>query len=60
MSMEQFLNLPGVNVLSSPDDHVLETADDLGIAVGVDHCLIAEGIEGIDGPFSYYISYRMI
>ena len=35
VGVEEFLDLPRVHVLAAADDHVLDPADDIQVAVGV-------------------------
>src|SRR5690349_8592647 len=51
MRIEEFLDLAGIDVLSAPDNHVLDAADDVAISLRVDRRDVA-GVHpslGIDG-----------
>src|SRR5450755_4473478 len=37
MTIEEFLDFPGVEILAATDHHVLDAADDVAIALGIDH-----------------------
>ena len=41
MSVEELLDLPGVDVLATPDDHVLDPAHDVDVALPIHHAEVA-------------------
>src|SRR5262245_31459913 len=41
MAVQEFLDLPRIDVLTAPDHHVLDAADDVAVAVAVDRGEIA-------------------
>src|SRR6185295_17325288 len=56
MAIEEFLDLSGIEVLAAADHHVLDAADDVAIALGVDDRDIAGvhpaiGVEHVAGLF---------
>src|SRR5205823_7326598 len=54
VGVEELLDLPGIDVLSTADDHVLDAADDVDVAVGVHRGQVAgvhpaAAVDGLSG-----------
>src|ERR1700722_3408361 len=56
MPIQEFLDLPRIQVLAAANHHVLDAADDVAIALVVDHAEVAgvhpaAGVDHVGGPF---------
>src|SRR5713101_207700 len=56
MTIEEFLDFPGIEILAATDHHVLDAADDVAIALGIDDGDVAGvhpplGVEHVGGLF---------